>query len=118
MKIVLIVEDDKNIARAMGVRLGAHGYRVTHAYDAITALMVAKNTEPDLVVLDISMPGGDGFVVAERLRQWKGDAIPIIFVTASQKPGLVERAETLDAACFLQKPFSGQEFVATVAAAI
>lgn len=118
MKTILIVEDDKNIARAMRVRLGAHGYRVVHAYDAITALMVAKSSEPDLVVLDISMPGGDGFVVAERLRQWKGSEIPLIFITASQKAGLAQRAGDFDAACFLQKPFSGQEFVASVAAAI
>lgn len=118
MKNVLIVEDDRNISNAMRVRLSASGYEVHQAYDASTALMVAKQCDADLVVLDISMPGGDGFVVAERLRKWKGQDLPLVFITASQKPGLKERAAEFNAESFLEKPFRGQELCDVVMSAI
>lgn len=118
MKTILIVEDDKHIASALNVRFTAHGFNVAHAYDAATALMVARNANPDLVVLDISMPGGDGFVVAERLRKWKGDDLPLVFITASKQPGLREKAADFNTVSFVEKPFDGEQLVDAVAAAV
>lgn len=60
MSKILIVEDDKNIAMAMALRLQSHGCQIKVAYDAVTGLSETRRFEPDLVLLDISMPGGTG----------------------------------------------------------
>ncbi len=110
MKTVLLVEDDKKITLALGVRLKAMGYSVVSAADAVTAVAQARKHSPDVVLLDINLPGGDGFVVAERLQRLIQTAsTPIIFLTASKQPGLRERAEKIGASAFLEKPFGATE---------
>lgn len=110
MKTVLLVEDDKKLALAMGVRLKAMGYEVAAAADAISAVAQARKSNPDVVLVDINLPGGDGFLVAERLQSLMQTAItPIIFITASKQPGLKERAKELGAAAFLEKPFDATQ---------
>ena len=92
MKKVMIVEDDKKIAMALSVRLKSCGYEVEASHDAVVAVSNAKTFKPDLILLDISMPGGDGFSLAERFNNLVDTAgVPIIFVTASKKIGLKER---------------------------
>lgn len=106
MKTVVLVEDDANIALAFGVRLKAMGYAVYVARDAASAVSQVRKHAPDVVLLDISLPGGDGFLVADRLRRMDGSsATPIIFITASKRPDLRERAMQLGAVGFLEKPF-------------
>ena len=106
MKKVLMVEDDPKIALAFGVRLKALGYEVVTARDAVTAVSQVRRCSPDVVLLDISLPGGDGFMVAERIGNMiHSAATPIVFITASQQPGLRERAMKLGAVGFLNKPF-------------
>ena len=115
MATVLIVEDDRKVSRALGIRLASAGYAVATAYDAATALGSARQSHPDLVLLDITLPAGDGFIVAERLRQNPSTcAVPIVFITASKQPGLRKRAAEVGAAGFLEKPFSGQELLEIV----
>jgi DNA-binding response OmpR family regulator len=93
MKKILIVEDDKNIMMALTVRLRNAGYVVLVAFDAVMALGIAIKQRPDLVLLDISIPGGNGFMVAERLQNSTLTAgVPMLFLTASKQPGLRERA--------------------------
>lgn len=106
MKKVLLVDDDNIILLHTGVRLKSMGYTVFTAKDAINAVAAVRKNEPDVVVLDISLPAGDGFVVAERLQNLSGSAAtPIIFITASDNPALRERAMKLGAVGFLKKPF-------------
>jgi CheY-like chemotaxis protein len=106
MKNILLVEDHPGIALALGVRLKSMGYSVTTAADAATAVTRVCELHPDVVVLDIGLPAGDGFLVSERISRLSGDvATPIIYITASQQPGLRERAMKGGAAAFLQKPF-------------
>ena len=106
MKSVLLVEDDPSISLAFGVRLKAMGYTVHTAKDAVSAVTQVRQCHPDVVLLDISLPAGDGFLVAERIQHLVGAAAtPIIFITASNKPGLRERAAALGAVGFLNKPF-------------
>jgi CheY-like chemotaxis protein len=119
MKTILIVEDDKNIALALGIRLKAMGYTVASAGDAVTAVMQARKAEPDVVLLDIGLPGGDGFVVAERLKQLSQTAAtPVIFITASKQAGLRERAKQLGAVRFLEKPFKATEIADAIESAL
>jgi CheY-like chemotaxis protein len=106
MKSVLLVDDDNTVLLATGVRLKAMGYVVYTAKDAISAISAVRKNEPDVVVLDISLPAGDGFLVADRLQNLVGSAAtPIIFITASENPALRERAMKLGAVGFLKKPF-------------
>src|SRR5256885_10320652 len=85
MKKILIIEDDQKIAFALCVRLKAHGYATWTAGDAIAALNQARRHKPDLIVLDISLPGGNGLALAEHLRSLRETReTPIIFATASK----------------------------------
>ena len=69
---------------------------------------------PDLILLDISLPAGNGFGVAERLQSLLSTATPFIFLTVSQKPGLRQKAKKLGAAAFFQKPYNGSELLETI----
>ena len=114
-KKILIVEDDKKISTALAVRLRATGYEITMAYDAVIAFSTAVKHQPDLVVLDISMPGGGGFTVADRLQNHGATAgVPMIFITASKQEGLREKAMDLGAVGFFEKPYRDDELVAAV----
>jgi two-component system chemotaxis response regulator CheY len=106
MKSVLLVDDDITLLLAIGVRLKRIGYTVFTAKDAVTAVSMAVKCTPDVVVLDIKIPAGDGFLVAQRLQNLVGSAAtPVIFITASENPRLRERATELGATAFLLKPF-------------
>jgi len=106
MKTVLLVDDDNTFLLTIGVRLKSMGYTVCTAKDAANAISAVRKNDPDVVVLDVSLPAGDGFLVAERLQNLiVSAATPIIFVTASEKVELRERAMKLGAVAFLQKPF-------------
>ena len=119
MKKILIVEDDKRIVMALNVRLRAQGYEVCAAYDAMLAMTLAMEHKPDLVLLDISMPGGDGFLVAERLQSSVvTSGVPIIFLTALKQEGLREKAMELGAEAFFEKPFESDELLAAIEAAL
>lgn len=107
---VLLVEDDKKLALAMGMRLKSNGHTVNSAPDAISAMSNAVRFCPDIVVIDINLPGGDGFMVAERLQNSpETNAIPFIFMTASKKDGLKQQSLKLGALGFLEKPFSASQ---------
>lgn len=116
---ILVIEDDKAVALALSVRLMANGYNVLSAHDAVTGLQTALQDRPDLIVLDICLPGGGGLVTAEWLRNsGLTEGIPFIFVTASKKPGLRERATELGAAGFFEKPFDAQELLTSIQIAL
>ncbi len=103
---ILLVEDDKKLSIAVGMRIRSFGHNCTIAHDAITAISQVVAQQPDLIIVDINLPGGDGFLVAERVQSLPNhSAAPIIFITASKKPGLRERATEVGASAFLEKPF-------------
>lgn len=118
VKRVLVVEDDAEIAAALEVRLKAAGYAVTLAADAAGGLSAAVRSRPDLVLLDITLPAGDGFTLAERIRQVLPDPTPVIFITASREAASRRRAEALGAAAFLEKPYEPAELLEAVHRAV
>lgn len=82
------------------------GYQVDSAADAVYAMNAAVRCQPEVILLDINLPGGDGFVVADRVRASDSlGATPIIFITASKEPGLRARAAEYGASAYLEKPF-------------
>src|SRR3984885_9070175 len=119
MKTVLLVDDDNVFLLTIGVRLKSMGYTVYTAKDAASAISVVRKTGPDVIVLDVSLPAGDGFLVAERLQNLiLSAATPIIFITASEKPGLRERAMKLGAVAFLAKPFDATTLADAIESAL
>jgi two-component system cell cycle response regulator len=119
MKTVLLVDDDDTFLLAIGVRLKSMGYTVCTAKDAVNAISAVRKNNPDVVVLDVSLPAGDGFLVAERLRNLIVSATtPIIFVTASEKAELRDRAMKLGAVEFLQKPFDATTLADAIESAL
>jgi DNA-binding response OmpR family regulator len=117
-KQVLIIEDDEKIAMTLALRLKAAGYGTTTAYDALTGLNAAINNPPALVLLDISMPAGDGFSVAERIQSLIPTPTPIIFLTASKKPDFREKAKKLGAAGYFEKPYEAEELFGAIRQAL
>ena len=102
---VLVVDDDPPIRRMLERTLAAEGYDVRCAADGGTALAAVERAVPDLVVLDVAMPGVDGLSVARRLRA-KGLGVPILMLTA--RDGVPDRVAGLDAGAddYLVKPFA------------
>lgn len=113
-KKVLIVEDDEKIALALALRLQSAGYETSTAPDALSGVHSALSSHPDLLLLDISLPAGNGFTVAERVRRSSTAKIPIIFLTASKQPGFRERALELGAAGYFEKPYEADALLTAV----
>jgi CheY-like chemotaxis protein len=106
MKSVLLVDDDNTVLMSVGVRLKHMGYTVYTAKDAVSAVSAVRKNSPDVVVLDITLPAGDGFLVADRMQNLvESGATPIIFITASENPALRDRATRAGGVAFLKKPF-------------
>ena len=115
-KKVLIVENDEEISGALSVRMNAKGLETVVAFDAATAPGVALAENPDLVLLDIAIPGGDGFMVAERIQQFgKLANKPVIFISSSRLQGLREKANEMGAVGFFENPFDTEKLMARVA---
>ena len=92
MTKILIVDDDADIRTLLAVRLKAAGYASAFATDAVTAIGVARKETPDVILLDLGLPGGSGLTVIERLDAIASLAtIPVIVVSASD-PGIDESA--------------------------
>ena len=120
MKSVLLVDDDSVFLLTIGVRLKSMGYTVYAAKDAVNAISAVRKSNPDVIVLDVSIPAGDGFMVAERLQNLISTAAtPIIFVTASENPGLRERAMKVGSVVeFLNKPFDATTLADAIESAL
>lgn len=118
-KKIMLVEDDKDTIRAMGVRLKSQGYNLVVATDAISAISTARKEKPDLIVLDLGLPGGDGFVVMQRLKSnYDLMLVPIIVVSARDPLMNEERALVAGAEAFLQKPVDNADFLKAIEGAL
>lgn len=110
---VLVVEDDLTVAEVVRTYLERAGLEIEHAADGVTALHLARQTSPDLVVLDLMLPGLSGLEVCTRLRQVRPD-IPVIMLTAlGEESDRLLGLET-GADDYMVKPFSPRELVLRV----
>jgi len=113
---VLVVDDDRQLARALRIALSARGYDVTLAPDGTSGLAAAERTPPDLVIVDLGLPDLDGVAVVEALRGWS--KAPIIVLSAR----LTEQSKinALDAGAddYVTKPFAMGELLARMRAAL
>jgi DNA-binding response OmpR family regulator len=114
-KKILIVDDDPDVLHSMHVRLKANNYDTSFAADAISCMAEARKSEPDLVILDLGLPAGDGFLVMERFKAVPALAsIPIIVVSGRDHRANHKRAIDAGAKAFLQKPVNNAELLAII----
>lgn len=114
---VLIVEDEKNIVDILRFNLQKEGYDILEAFDGVTGLQLALEESPDLILLDLMLPGMNGFEVCKLLRD-KGKSTPVIIITAREEEKDKILGLDLGADDYITKPFSIRELMARVKANI
>jgi two-component system, OmpR family, phosphate regulon response regulator PhoB len=119
MHRILIVEDEQDIADLIGFNLQRSGFEVTKVHDGVEATEIALRDRPDLIVLDLMLPGRDGYTVFRELRRDPRTAeIPVIMLTARAQTE--DRIQGLEAGAddYLTKPFSPKELILRVQAVL
>ncbi|HET6498604.1 MAG TPA: response regulator transcription factor [Coriobacteriia bacterium] len=110
---ILVVEDDRTIARFVELELTHVGYRVEKAADGVSALEMVRNDPPDLLVLDLMLPGTDGLEVAREIRA-SGSRMPILMLTARAETKDVVSGFESGADDYLRKPFEMPELLSRI----
>ena len=111
---VLLVDDDKELLRIIKRTLELEGYCVDTANGGQPAVTQLKTCKPDLILLDIMMPGMDGYEVLEHIR--KSSGVPVLMLTALGEVDAIEKSLSLGADGYIIKPFRSEELVARVKA--
>ena len=116
---ILVIEDDP-VARAdLQARLEANRYIVAQAADAASAMTVVNRERPDLILLDLGLPAGDGYLVLERLRKIEAfAAIPVLVVTGRSDADTRKRVEAMGVAPVLSKPVDTGVLLAAIRSAL
>jgi DNA-binding response OmpR family regulator len=114
-KKILVVEDDADVRLGYHILLKANNYDTCFAADSLAAMSEARKQKPDLIILDLGLPGGDGFLVMERLHvNTNTSMIPVVVVSARDLHGTKARALKAGAVAFLQKPWNDNELLAII----
>jgi len=116
---ILIVDDDPDLCQALRLRLRANRFDTVHARDGYSAIAQAYKERPQLIILDLGLPAGDGFVVLDRLQ--KDDKlcnIPVVVLTARDPQSSEQRALQAGAAAFFQKPADNAELLGVIRATL
>ena len=112
---ILLVDDERDILELIGFNLEKEGYEVYTAENGRKAIEVANRVIPDLILLDVMMPGLDGFEVVRRLRN-EGSTAPVLFLTARDSTEDKVRGLTVGGDDYVTKPFSLEEVIARIRA--
>jgi len=116
---ILIVDDDPDLRQALRLRLRANHYDTVNAADGYSAIALAYKEHPDMIILDLGLPAGDGFVVLDRLQKDdKLSTIPVIVLTARDPQSSEQRALQAGAAAFFQKPADNAELLEVIRATL
>jgi DNA-binding response OmpR family regulator len=114
-KKILIIDDDRHLLLGLTARLKACGYKVICAMDGISGITLAHQEAPDLVILDLGLPGDDGFLVLERMRKLADlVATPVIVLTARGPADNDQRSLEAGAVAFFQKPTDNYQFLTAI----
>ena len=114
-KTILIVDDDPDVRLSLNVRLKANNYNVIFAVDGVSSIAEARKHIPDLIILDLGLPAGDGFTVLERLKENLSlSLIPVIVVSARDRNANRDRALKAGARAFLQKPVDNAQLLSAI----
>lgn len=119
MSLILVVDDDPDIRNLISLKLSTAGHEVTAVSDGYGALDAVSNQAPDLVVLDVGMPGMSGFDVCRALRQQDATAaIAVVLLTAKAQESDVQTGFASGADDYIVKPFSPRELLSRVEAVL
>lgn len=116
MKRIFLVEDDKEIAKNLSLLLSIEGFTIIHAVSQKDAFAMLGSSKPDLALVDISLPDGNGFAVCTEIKQEYD--IPVIFLTASGDEASVVTGLNIGADDYITKPFRPRELVARINTAL
>jgi DNA-binding response OmpR family regulator len=118
-KTILIVDDDQHLLLGLTARLKANGYLVAWATDGVSAIAAAVKEKPALVILDLGLPAGDGFLVLERFKSLRDvAAIPVIVLSARSPVDNKRRCLEAGAIAYFQKPPDNHEFLTAIRQAL
>lgn len=107
---VLVIEDEPNIIEAVGFILSRDGWQVAMHANGVTAMEAVRRVQPDVVVLDVMLPGRSGYDILRELRaDPETGAIPVLMLTARGQARDRDLAESLGATTFMTKPFSNAD---------
>ena len=109
---ILVIEDDQDMLQLIKRILESEGYHVFLAADGIYGMTLMKECKPDLVLLDITMPGPDGYLTLDSIRQYSN--VPVIMVTGKRETEAVQKAFELGVDDYIKKPFRPAELLARV----
>jgi DNA-binding response OmpR family regulator len=119
LKKVLIIEDDPDTQRGLATLLKSEGFVANFASDGATALSVASREEPDVILLDLGLPAGDGFVVLDRLKKHLTlNSVPVIVVSARDAEANRPKALQAGAEAYFQKPADFEALMKAIRSAI
>src|SRR5512139_2411251 len=118
-KKIRIVDDQRDIVKGLMIRLQGAGYDIVTAFDGAQGVFMAHKEKPDLIILDIRMPAGNGFSVAQRLKHSTHTfTIPVIFLTGSPETNAEEKARALGARFYIKKPYDPEELLDAIKRAL
>jgi DNA-binding response OmpR family regulator len=118
-KTILIIDDDEHLLLGLTPRLKSNGYAVVWARDALDAIAVARKEVPDLIILDLGLPAGDGFLVLERMRALADlVAIPVIVLSAWNPTDNKRRAVEAGATAYFHKPPDNHDLLMAIRRAL
>ncbi|GAA1822814.1 response regulator [Planosporangium flavigriseum] len=114
MARILVVDDDPAVRQLLADVLGMNGHEVRTAAEGLAAVDAVKDFSPNCIVLDVMMPGMDGYGVLKNVRSQHGDPVPVIMLTAAADPDSAARAWADGVDYFLAKPFSADQLLELV----
>ena len=118
-RLVLLVDDDKDLLTALSGGLRQRGYEVAVALDAVAAMSIAVRLKPDVVVLDVGLPGGEGSVVMKRMHALPQLAgVPVIMISGRDPQQYRDEALAAGASAYLSKPIDVDDLVLAIRVAL
>jgi DNA-binding response OmpR family regulator len=116
---IMVVDDDPDLRQALSLRLRANNFDTVNACDGYSAIALAQKEKPNLIILDLGLPAGDGYSVLKNLQQYPAlSTIPVIVLTARDPEGNEKRTLGSGAVAFFQKPADNEELLGVIRASL
>jgi DNA-binding response OmpR family regulator len=116
---IMVVDDDPDLRQALSLRLRANNFDTVNVCDGYSAIAMAQKEHPNLIILDLGLPAGDGFAVLKNLQQYPAlSVIPVIVLTARDPEANERRTLESGAIAFFQKPADNEELLGVIRASL